>query len=346
MQLTYKFRLRDTADSELRRQSRAVNFVWNYCNETQQQAVKRGRKWLSWHDLQKLTAGSSKELDLHAHTIQQVCQKYDISRRTHKKARLKWRGKKSLGWVPFNKGHVAYRNGSFWFRGREYKAWVSRELKEGQTFGAGSFNQDALGRWYINLPVEVESLESAPSNAVGIDLGLKELAALSNGEIIENPRWYRASETKLAVAQRAGKKKQVKRIHAKIANQRKDFLHKESTALVKAHDTIVVGDVSSSKLSRTSMGKSVMDAGWYSFKQMLRYKSIRNGGTYVEVSERNTTRTCSSCGSVSGPQGVNGLRIREWTCVDCGAIHDRDRNAAANILRLGLETLTEGACHV
>lgn len=173
MQLTYKFRLRDTADSELRRQSRAVNFVWNYCNETQQQAVKRGRKWLSWHDLQKLTAGSSKELDLHAHTIQQVCQKYDISRRTHKKARLKWRGKKSLGWVPFNKGHVAYRNGSFWFRGREYKAWVSRELKEGQTFGAGSFNQDALGRWYINLPVEVESLESAPSNAVGIDLGLK-----------------------------------------------------------------------------------------------------------------------------------------------------------------------------
>lgn len=346
MQLTYKFRLRDTADSELRRQSRAVNFVWNYCNETQQKAVKRGRKWLSWHDLQKLTAGSSKELDLHAHTIQQVCQKYDISRRTHQKARLKWRGKKSLGWVPFNKGHVAYRNGSFWFRGREYKAWVSRELQEGQTFGAGSFNQDALGRWYINLPVEVEVLESAPSNAVGIDLGLKELAALSTGEKIENPRWYRASEAKLSVAQRAGKKRQAKRIHANAANQRKDFLHKASTALAKSHDIIVVGDVSSSKLSRTSMAKSVMDAGWHSFKQMLRYKSIRNGGTYVEVSERNTTRTCSSCGSVSGPQGVNGLRIRAWTCVDCGAIHDRDRNAAANILRLGLESLTEGACHV
>ena len=67
MQLTYKFRLRDTADSELRRQSRAVSYVWNYCNETQQQAVKRGRKWLSWHDLQKLTAGSSKELLLTPH---------------------------------------------------------------------------------------------------------------------------------------------------------------------------------------------------------------------------------------------------------------------------------------
>ena len=116
-------------------------------------------------------------------------------------------------------------------------------------------------------------------------------------------------------------------------------------ALVAANGVIVVGDVSSSKLSRTSMGKSVMDAGWHSFKQMLRYKSIRNGGTYVEVSERNTTRTCSSCGAVSGPQGANGLRIREWTCVDCGAIHDRDRNAAANILRVGLDTLTEGARH-
>ena len=345
MQLTYKFRLRDTADSELRRQARAVNYVFNYCNETQQQAVKRGRKWLSWQDLQKLTAGSSKELGLHAHTIQQVCQKYDLSRRTHKKAWLKWRSKKSLGWVPFNKGHVAYRNGSFWFRGREYKAWVSRGLQEGQTFGAGSFNQDALGRWYINLPVEAEGLDSAPGNAIGIDLGLKELATLSTGAKIENPRWYRASEAKLAVAQRAGKKKQAKRIHAKAASQRKDFLHKASAALVKANDTIVVGDVSSSKLSRTNMAKSIHDAGWHSFKQMLRYKSIRNGGTYVEVSERNTTRTCSCCGSISGPQGVNGLRIREWACVDCGAIHDRDGNAAKNILRLGLETLTEGACH-
>ena len=77
MQLTCRFRLSDTCDSELSRQARAVNTVWNFCNETQRQAVLRGRKWLSWHDLQKLTAGSSKELDIHAHTIQQVCQRYD-----------------------------------------------------------------------------------------------------------------------------------------------------------------------------------------------------------------------------------------------------------------------------
>lgn len=125
MHLTYKFRLHDTADSELTRQARAVNFVWNYCNDVQMQAVRRRRKWHSWIDLQKLTAGSSKELDIHAHTIQQVCQRYAHSREAKRKPWLRWRvsnqksPKRSLGWVPFNKGHVAYRDGAFVFRGRK-----------------------------------------------------------------------------------------------------------------------------------------------------------------------------------------------------------------------------------
>lgn len=342
MQLTYKFRISDTAASELNRQSRAVNYVWNYCNDVQKQALKWGKKWPSFHALQKLTAGSSKELDIHAHTIQQVCQQYERSRKQHRKASLKWRGKKSLGWVPFNKGHVTYRNGSFWFRGREFNAWVSRELEDGQTFGAGSFNQDGRGRWYINLPVEVANLEDAPSNAIGIDLGLKDLANLSDGGKVENPRWYRAMEQKYAMAQRAGKKKQVKALAAKIANQRKDFLHKASSAIAKANNVIVVGDVSSGKLSRTNKAKSVLDAGWFSFKHQLRYKAIRHGGQYVEVSEAFTTQACSQCGSIEGPKGLNELGIREWKC-SCGATHDRDTNAATNILRKGLLALAEGA---
>jgi len=217
MQLTYKFRLRDTCDSELRRQARSVNLVWNYCNERQKEAVNKGRKWPSKYDLQKLTAGSSKELDIHAHTIQGVCRKYDDSRRTHKKASLRWRSnKKSLGWVPFNQGTVRYSNGSFWFRGREYKAWVSRDLQEGKTFGAGSFNQDSQGRWYINLPVKVECLQTAQGDAIGVDLGLKELAAISNGSKIEHPTHYRRMEQRIATAQRAKKKKQVKKLHVKV----------------------------------------------------------------------------------------------------------------------------------
>lgn len=343
MQLTYKFRLRDTADSELRRQARACNYVWNFCNETQQQAVKRGRKWLSKYDLQKLTAGASTELDIHAHSIQGVCHKYDDSRKTHKKAYLRWRSnKKSLGWVPFNQGHVTYKNGSFWFRKREYKAWISRELKEGQTFGAGSFNQDAQGHWYINLPVEVESLETVHCDAIGIDLGLKELATISDGSKIEHPRWYRKMQERIATAQRANKKKQAKKLHAKVKNQRADFLHKASTRLVKEHGAIFVGNVKPSAIAKTKMAKSSLDAGWAMFKQQLQYKAIRHGVLFAEVNEAYTTQTCSSCGSVEGPKGLSGLGIRQWTCM-CGASHDRDTNAAKNIARRGLATLAEGA---
>lgn len=344
MQLTYKFRLRDTADSELRRQARAVNIVWNYCNERQREAVSKGRKWLNKFDLQKLTAGASKEIDIHAHTIQRVCAQYADSRFLHKKPWLRWRSnKKSLGWVPFNKGHVAYKDGAFWFRGRPYKAWVSRDIENGQTFGAGSFNQDSQGRWYINLPIEVSALRSTGADAVGIDLGIKELAALSNGSKIERPGYYRRIESRLATAQRAKKKKQVKKLHAKAKAQRSDFLHKASTALVRQHGAIFVGNVNPSAIAKTKMAKSSLDAGWAMFKQQLQYKAIRHGVLFAEVNEAYSTQTCSSCGSVEGPKGVAGLGIRRWTC-GCGAEHDRDTNAAKNIVRRGLATLAEGAC--
>lgn len=348
MQLTYRFRLSDTCDSELSRQARAVNTVWNFCNETQRQAVLRGRKWLSWHDLQKLTAGSSKELDIHAHTIQQVCQRYDHSRSAKKKRWLEWRvsnpksSKRSLGWVPFNKGHVKFTNGTFVFRGRAYKAKVTRELQEGQTFGAGSFSQDSRGHWYINLPVEVEALASKGTSAVGIDLGLKDLATLSTGERIEHPRWYRNMEARIAAAQRAKKKKQVRKLHAKVKSQRSDFLHKASTNLVREYGAIFVGNVNASGLAKTNMAKSVLDAGWSAFRQQLEYKAKRHQVLFKEVNEAYSTQTCSRCGSVEGPKGVAGLGIRRWTC-SCGAEHDRDVNAARNIARRGLATLAEGA---
>lgn len=348
MQLTYRFRLSDTCNSELTRQARAVNYVWNYCNETQQQAVRRGRRWLSWHDLQKLTAGSSKELDVHAHTIQQVCQQYDRSRRAKNKRWLAWRvsnpksSKRSLGWVPFNKGHVKFTGGAFVFRGRVYKAKVTRELQEGQTFGAGSFSQDSRGHWYINLPVEVEQRQSQGTGSVGIDLGLKDLATLSTGEKIEHPRWYRNMEARIAAAQRAKKKKQVRKLHAKVKAQRSDFLHKASTNLVREHGAIFVGNVNASGLAKTNMAKSVLDAGWSAFRQQLEYKAKRHQVLFKEVNEAYSTQTCSRCGSVEGPKGVAGFGIRRWVC-SCGAEHDRDVNAAQNIARRGLATLAEGA---
>jgi len=111
---------------------------------------------------------------------------------------------------------------------------------------------------------------------------------------------------------------------------------------VREFDYIAVGNVSASALAKTSMAKSVFDAGWYSFKQMLAYKSIRNGAWYEEVNESFTTVTCSACGSRSGPSGLEDLRIREWKCGECGSQHDRDTNAALNILHRGRSMLAEG----
>jgi IS605 OrfB family transposase len=340
--------LRDTCDSELVRQSKVVNFIWNYCNETQQKAVKSRRRWLSWHDLQKLTAGSSKELDVHAHTIQQVCQVYDKSRSAKNKPWLRWRvsnpksSKRSLGWVPFNKGHVVYRNGVFTFRGRKYKAWVSRKLQDGQTFCAGSFTQDSRGRWYINLPVNIEEAQGTGKGVVGIDLGLKDLAVTSEGQKISHPRLYRAAEARLGIAQRAHKKRQVKKIHAKVKAQRHDHLHKLSTQLVQSHEAVFVGNVNASGLAKTSMAKSVLDAGWSSLRTQLAYKAKRHRVVYLEVNEAYSTQTCSLCFSREGPKGFAGLGVRQWQC-SCGIFHDRDINAAKYIAALGLESLEAGA---
>ena len=151
---------------------------------------------------------------------------------------------------------------------------------------------------------------------------------------------------RLATAQRARKTpKRVTAIHAKVANRRRDFLHKASAKIAKEFGLIVVGDVSPSKIAKTSMAKSVLDAGWSDFKNMLAYKSHLRAGCVLEVSERHSTQTCSECGSLppSRPRGIAGLGIRRWTCDDCGSVHDRDVNAARNIVRAGLRTLVEGA---
>ena len=343
--LTYKFRLRDKHASELNRQARAVNFVWNYVNETQQKAARAHRKWLTAFDLQKLTNGAAKELDIHAHTIQRICNVYVASRTTHKKAWLRWRGRKSLGWVPFNTGHVSFDGAAFKFRGTRYSTMHLRDLAPGVKIGAGSFNQDARGHWFLNVPVEVECATSAPVSSVGIDLGLHTLATLSTGEKVEAPRLYRASEEKLGAAQRAHKTKRARAIHAKVANRRRDFLHKASAKIAKEFGLIVIGDVSPSKIAKTRMAKSVLDAGWSDFKRFLSYKSIRNGGRTLEVSERFSSQVCSVCGAMptSRPKGIADLGKRVWRCNDCGTDHCRDTNAARNIRRVGLDALVGGA---
>lgn len=339
---TFSFRVKDaTTGKTLTKMATAVNRVWNFANSTQEHALRWNMPWPNYAVLCNLTAGSSKELGLHSQTVQAVCQEYDTRRKQAKKRKLRWRGKRSLGWIPFKSAGVKVVGDTVRYSGHNFRFWLSRPI-EG-IIKTGSFSQDARGRWYVNFQCEVEAAEpSMGIESIGIDLGLKDFATFSTGEKIEAKRFYRGLEPALATAQRAGKKKRVKAIHAKIANRRKDFLHQESTRLVRENGVIFVGDVSASQLAKTTMAKSVLDAGWSAFRTMLAYKSIARQVRFDVVNERGSTRTCSECGALSGPKGIAECGIRDWVCLECGTHHDRDVNAAKLILRAGHRTLAGG----
>ena len=190
--------------------------------------------------------------------------------------------------------------------------------------------------------VAYEPKPNGKNAEVGIDLGLKEGMTLSTGAKVENSRMFAKYEDALRCAQRAGKKRRTQAIHAKIANSRKDFLHKETTKIADAFGLVCVGNVSGRWLQATN-GKSSADASTGMSRNMLRYKAIARAAMFVDTSEYLSTQVCSECGSVGGPKGLKDLGIREWVCGDCGAVHDRDVNAARNILRLGRQTLAEGS---
>ena len=155
-------------------------------------------------------------------------------------------------------------------------------------------------------------------------------------------QFYRDLEPALAVAQRAGNKPRVRAIHAKIKHRRGDFLHKLSRRLVAEHGAIFVGNVNAAALAKTRMSKSVLDAGWSQFRTMLSYKCDAAGAWFLEVNEAYSTQTCSVCKARSGPKGIAGLGIREWQCGVCATVHDRNVNAAKNILAVGRHRLAEG----
>ncbi|MDF3037175.1 MAG: transposase, OrfB family [Paucimonas sp.] len=344
MVLVYRYRVK-SLNGLLNQQAGKVNFVWNYCNDRQKDALRFCRPWLTGFDLNKLTAGSSKELELHSGTINAVCEQFARSRAQHHRPYLRYRGCKSLGWVPL-KGRDLHRAGdAFRFAGNTFRVFYSRALPEGKIKDGTCFAQDSRGNWFLNIVIELAELPARPLvHGVGIDLGLKDLAVLSNEERIAAPGFYRKAEMALAAAQRAHKKRRIRAIHARTARQRMDMLHNRSAELARAFDHIAVGNINASGLAQTSLAKSVLDAGWSTFRKMLAYKALRHGARYVEVDERFTTQTCSNCGALpdSRPKGIAGLGIREWTCSDCDQVHDRDVNAAINILRRGRATLEAG----
>ena len=348
---TLKIRIKDSSQTKLLCQlASEVNLVWNYCNELGFKYLQRTGKFLSAYDIDKYTAGASKECGLHSQTIQAISNEYVSRRKQFKKSKLSWRvsnpksAKRSLGWIPFKKSAIKYGKGFIQYGKNIFKLWDSYNLSQFDIY-TGSFVQDSRGRWYVCVTVDTpKQLPNQATKAIGIDLGLKDLATCSDGTKISNPKYYSHYQAKLGKSQRANKKKLVRTLHAKIKNSRKDYLQKQSTQLVKANGLIIIGNLSANKLTKTKMAKSVNDTGFSAFKTMLKYKCENAGVWFVEVSENYTTQICSCCGEISAnsPKGRTNLGIREWTCSLCNATHDRDVNASKNILRLGHQTLAGG----
>jgi putative transposase len=205
---------------------------------------------------------------------------------------------------------------------------------------------DAAGRYFASFAAEAgdDPLPDA-GHEVGIDLGLTHFAVLSDGRTIANPRFLRRAERKLRKAQKALSRKdkgssnrdkarvQVARVHARVADTRRDWLHKESTRIIRENQAVYVEDLCVRGLARTRLAKSVHDAGWSAFTGMLEYKAARHGRTFGKAGRfEPTSQLCSACGVNDGPKP---LSVRQWTCSGCGVVHDRDVNAARNIVTAG-----------
>ncbi|WP_434451625.1 RNA-guided endonuclease InsQ/TnpB family protein [Lentzea sp. E54] len=206
--------------------------------------------------------------------------------------------------------------------------------------------KDAAGRYFASFVVMTGRDETLPAaeSEVGIDLGLTHFAVLSDGTKVAAPRFLRQAARRLARLQKSLSRKvkgsnnrrkavvKVARAHAKVADTRRDWQHKLSTAIIRDNQAVYVEDLCVTGLGRTRLAKSVHDAGWAGFTGMLEYKAARYGRVFARIDRfAPTSQTCSECGRIDGPKP---LSVRSWTC-PCGSVRDRDVNAARNVLAAG-----------
>ncbi|MCX4860638.1 RNA-guided endonuclease InsQ/TnpB family protein [Streptomyces canus] len=223
----------------------------------------------------------------------------------------------------------------------------SRPLPEGTEPTTVTVSRDAAGRWFVSF-LCVDSIAPAPTTttAIGLDAGITSLVTLSTGEKVTNPKHERRDRARLARAQRELSRKakgsanrekarrRVAKVHARIADRRRDFLHKLSTRLVRENQTVVIEDLTVRNLLKNgTLARAISDAAWTELRSMLEYKCAWYGRELVVIDRFfPSSKLCGNCGTVRGKLPLN---IRAWTCA-CGTVHDRDVNAARNILAAGL----------
>lgn len=214
---------------------------------------------------------------------------------------------------------------------------------------SSTISRTPTGKYFISILVETEIKKLAKTlKKVGVDVGIKDFAITSSGEVFSNPKWFRRSEKRLAKLQRSLSKKKlgsknrhkarlkVALLHEKIANQRKDFIHKVSHKLINENQVIVIEDLRiKNMLKDRKLSKAISEVSWFEFRRQLEYKALWYGRTLVVApSNYASSQLCSSCGNKSSQ--TKDLSCRTYKCLKCGLVLDRDINAGKNLLKLSL----------
>lgn len=357
----YRYRFYPTAEQEslLRRTLGCVRLVYNKALALRTEAWYERQErvdyvqtsahltqWKKQEDLQFLNEVSCVPLQQGLRHLQKGFANFFTGRTRYPRFKKKHNG----GSAEFTKSAFKYRDGQLFLAKCEQPLPIvwSRALPEGVDPSTVTVKLEPSGRWFVSLLVNDPTVEALPvtDGAVGIDAGLTSLTTLSTGEKIANPRHYRRHRRKLKQVQKSLSRKlkgsknrhkarvKVARQHARITDSRRDFLHKLSTRLVRENQTIVVEDLAVRNMVKNhKLAGSISDAGWGELVRMLDYKCAWYGRTLVKIDRWfPSSKRCGSCGHIveSLP-----LAVREWECPHCHAVHDRDINAARNILAAG-----------